>query len=505
MPALRAQSLRELVRAARKPGDVGAAVDRVDVVGEGEDVLGVRVVVLEGDLDDGVAFLALDVDRALGQDILVPVHVPDEGHQAAFEVERALAVVALVDERDPDALVEVGGLAQALGDRLERVVGLLEHLGIGPEAGPGALARAGRSDLDHLRGGLAAGVFLGPDEAVAGRFDAHPLGERVDDADTDAVQAARDLVAALLELRAGVEDRVDHLERVDSALVPADRHAATVVLDGDHAVGGDLDRDPCREAGHRLVDRVVDDLPDEVVQAPGVGRADVHAGALPDGLEALEDLDALGVVVGAALAGGLGPWTAFGRGTCGCARARSWRPLRTWRRSPSDWSRRSRGSSGQAVIEAPEILVGVVLDHDSSALSASGHGYLRSQGVSEVVFDALEVRVGPGRVRCARRPGLAEAAGELLGLPNRQAAVDDRQYGRSCRRSSTAACRFGRPRSPPPAPAAERTEHAQVRPGPRAASKTTSETLWERRYPWREAERRTNRNSIHRRGSGAPL
>ena len=52
-------------------------------------------------------------------------------------------------------------------------------------------------------------------------------------------------------------------------------------------------------AGHRLVDRVVDDLPDEVVQAALVGRADVHARPAADGLEALEDLDAGGGVVGA--------------------------------------------------------------------------------------------------------------------------------------------------------------------------------------------------------------
>ena len=46
---------RPVVERARQrgpeAGDVGAAVDGVDVVGEGEDVLGVGVVVLEGDLD----------------------------------------------------------------------------------------------------------------------------------------------------------------------------------------------------------------------------------------------------------------------------------------------------------------------------------------------------------------------------------------------------------------------------------------------------------------------
>jgi hypothetical protein len=42
-------------------------------------------------------------------------------------------------------------------------------------------------------------------------------------------------------------------------------------------------------AGQRLVDGVVDDLVDEVVKAPDAGRADVHAGALADRLQALED------------------------------------------------------------------------------------------------------------------------------------------------------------------------------------------------------------------------
>ena len=45
--------------------------------------------------------------------------------------------------------------------------------------------------------------------------------------------------------------------------------------------------------GHRLVDRVVDDFVDEVVEAARPGVADEHAGALADGLQALEDLDVL--------------------------------------------------------------------------------------------------------------------------------------------------------------------------------------------------------------------
>ena len=52
-------------------------------------------------------------------------------------------------------------------------------------------------------------------------------------------------------------------------------------------------------AAERLVDRVVDDLPQAVHEAAGVGRADVHAGALAHRLEALEHGEVTGGVVGA--------------------------------------------------------------------------------------------------------------------------------------------------------------------------------------------------------------
>jgi hypothetical protein len=38
--------------------------------------------------------------------------------------------------------------------------------------------------------------------------------------------------------------------------------------------------------GNRFVDRVVDEFPEAVHEASGIGRPDVHAGALSDGLEA---------------------------------------------------------------------------------------------------------------------------------------------------------------------------------------------------------------------------
>ena len=154
-----------------------------------------------------------------------------------------------------------------------------------------------RADLADGRGGHAARVLLGPDGAVAGGFDAQPLRQGVDDAHADAVQAARDLVATAAELAAGVEHRVDDLERVLAARVATDRDASAVVDDPQRAVLEDAHLDVGGVAGHGLVDRVVDDLPHQVVQAAHVGRADVHARTAADRVEALEDLDALGVVV----------------------------------------------------------------------------------------------------------------------------------------------------------------------------------------------------------------
>ena len=81
-----------------------------------------------------------------------------------------------------------------------------------------------------------------------------------------------------------------------TALVHVDGNAASVVHDGDRVVDVDGDVHLVAEAGQRLVDRVVDDLVDEVMKARLSGRPDVHGGPLADGLETFEDLDFVGTV-----------------------------------------------------------------------------------------------------------------------------------------------------------------------------------------------------------------
>ena len=82
-----------------------------------------------------------------------------------------------------------------------------------------------------------------------------------------------------------------------------DRNAATVVVDPDAAIGQQRDRDARAEARHRLVDSVVDDLPDQVVEARQTGGPDVHSRPFSDRIETFQNLDVLCRVIGRWLVG----------------------------------------------------------------------------------------------------------------------------------------------------------------------------------------------------------
>ena len=133
----------------------------------------------------------------------------------------------------------------------------------------------------ELRSGNALFVGLFPDFAFAPDFEIEPVGERVDDRDADAVQAAGNFVSVAIEFSAGVQHgHHDFGGGLFFRGVHVDGNAAAVVDDGDAVVVVHGDVDFVAEAGHGFVDGVVDDFPDEMVQAQFAGRADVHRGRL---------------------------------------------------------------------------------------------------------------------------------------------------------------------------------------------------------------------------------
>ena len=230
---------------------------------------------------------------------LFAVHQADELGDAALIVELGLlgGAGALVGERDFQALVQKGHLTQALGHSVIAELGLGKNLGVGVEINfrAGLLGFAGARQPP---GGLAALVGLLEDVTVAPDFQVEPVRERVHHRNAHTVQSARDFVALGVKLAAGVQLGHHHFGGgLAGAAVDVHRDAAPVVGDGDGVVVVDGDFDVRAVARQRLVHRVVHHFPDQVVQAGGRGRADVHRRALADRLQVAEDLNAGGVVV----------------------------------------------------------------------------------------------------------------------------------------------------------------------------------------------------------------
>ena len=267
----------------RRVGRGLGAVDVLDVVDQAALVLEDLLEAAARALDRaGVALVDLVADGVVGHRV---------GDLTGFG--------PLVVDHDLEALVEERHLAEAGGDRLQGVRRRLEDVR-GRVPGHRRARALALLEVAHLAQrvvGVAEGELLLPQLAAVAHLDLEVAGERVHHRDAHAVQTAGDLVAAATELAA----RVQHGQR--------ERHgrqllagrgvggdATTVVLDADAAVGLEGDDDPVAVARERLVDRVVHDLPDQVVQAALAGGADVHARPLAHRLQAFEDLDHGGVV-----------------------------------------------------------------------------------------------------------------------------------------------------------------------------------------------------------------
>jgi hypothetical protein len=94
-----------------------------------------------------------------------------------------------------------------------------------------------------------------------------------------------------------MEGREDQLDRRDIRfLMDIDGDAAPLVLHGDGSVFVDGQRHLIAVAVDRFVNAVIDDFPNQMVEAGAIGRPDIHTGTLPHTLHLTEELNAIRIV-----------------------------------------------------------------------------------------------------------------------------------------------------------------------------------------------------------------
>ncbi len=279
-------------------GEVRSPFVRVDVVDEGERVLGVTVAVLHGDVDLHVVLGRDDADGLWVQRFAVAAEEGDEFGQAFLEQKglftRLFAPMVCDTQARPG--VEICEFSEPIRECLEVVPRFREDFRIGFERDLGAGCFCLSEDFDGL-----CGCATRKGHVVLMTIAAHPNVEFFrqggDYRNADAVESSGNLIGALVEFAAGVEHGHGDLEAgFLLGLVDIDRDTTAVVHNGDGVVRVDRQLDLRAETCQRFVDGVVYHLVHEMMQAPGGSRTDVHAWPLPNRIESFQYLNGIGVV-----------------------------------------------------------------------------------------------------------------------------------------------------------------------------------------------------------------
>ncbi len=226
------------------------------------------------------------------QALLAAVQVAYELDYAAFGPENMAQASALVNTFNHQAAVQISQLLESF---FQYIVGKfldLENFLVRLETHGGAVtfhifANDGQGILGH-----AALVMLAITLAIATHCDGKVFGKSVDAAHANAVQAARNLVALVVELAPRVQLGHDHLNGRNLFLgMDIHRNAATVVPHRNGIVRMQDDIDFSAKSGHGLVYGIIDDFIDQVVQTSRINGTNIHCRPFAHGGKAFENYD----------------------------------------------------------------------------------------------------------------------------------------------------------------------------------------------------------------------
>ena len=119
----------------------------------------------------------------------------------------------------------------------------------------------------------------------------HPFTQRIYHAGTNTVQTAAGLIAALrAEFTTGMQYRINDLHSGNTAGMHIHRHTPSFILHADHVVFFYRYADCIPMTVQCLVNRVVYDLPNQMVQASGICGADIHTRSFSYSIKAVKNL-----------------------------------------------------------------------------------------------------------------------------------------------------------------------------------------------------------------------
>lgn len=218
--------------------------------------------------------------------------------EGVAEERTVLAAVdfTLIGEGEAQSLIEKAHLLKPCAQGFIVEVDGLEGFGTRPE-------RNGRARcivrFALFQGSVrnTVGKTLAPDKALAANLNLEAARQRVDNGASDAVQATGDGITAAAEFTAGVQHGQNDLNgRASLSLVNVDGNSTTVVVDANGAVGENSNVYGVTVPSKSLVDRVVDDLINEVVQSARSGGPDIHSGSLAYSFQTFKHLDVVGTI-----------------------------------------------------------------------------------------------------------------------------------------------------------------------------------------------------------------
>ena len=112
------------------------------------------------------------------------------------------------------------------------------------------------------------------------------------------MKSSRHLISAAAEFSSRMEHGENHGDGGHIVFfVDSGGNSAAVVGDPDDVAGENVHLDVCAVSGKSLIYGVVDDFVNKVMKSALAGRADIHTGALSDGLKTLQHLNLFGVVL----------------------------------------------------------------------------------------------------------------------------------------------------------------------------------------------------------------